>query len=78
MTFLGHTAASYLLARSSQLFGYPVSMPEIEICIVAGNVLDLDVLAGLFLGKTGDKHHMLAIHTPIAVLIIVGGAGPNY
>jgi hypothetical protein len=71
MTFLGHAAASYLLARSSQLFGYPISTSEIEICIVAGTILDLDVLAGLFLGKTGDKHHTLITHTPANVLIIV-------
>ena len=71
MTLLGHVAASYLLARSTQLFGYPISVPEIETCIVAGTVLDLDILAGLYLGKSGDKHHNLAIHTPAAVLAIV-------
>lgn len=66
----GHIAASYLLAYSAQSLGISLTNQEIIGIILAGNIVDLDLLTGFLNGKTGEAHHQNITHTPVGVLII--------
>ena len=44
----GHIAMSYLLAETPKLFGLTLTNKEILTVIIAGNIIDLDFLVGLF------------------------------
>ncbi len=69
MLFIGHIAASYILAQSPRLFGYEPSSMDLFKIIVFGNVLDLDLLVGFVTGKRGDQHHDLITHTPLFAIV---------
>ena len=70
MTTLGHITSSYILANASRLVGLSPTDSEILITILAGNILDLDVFAGVLLKKRGDEHHNLITHSPFGALLI--------
>lgn len=65
-----HIAASYLISQIPLLFGKPLSTYEIIAVIVAGNIVDVDLLVGSFLNKRGDDHHRFFSHTPIFTLFL--------
>ena len=67
----GHIAASYLLAKTANSFGLPLSGKDIVGVIIAGNIIDLDFFVGFITGKTGEAHHHNITHTPLGILIIM-------
>lgn len=70
MTTLGHITSSYILANASRLVGVSPTDSEILITVLAGNILDLDVIAGVLLKKRGDEHHNFITHSPFGALLI--------
>ncbi len=70
MTTLGHITSSYILANASRLIGVSPTDSEILITVLAGNILDLDVFAGVLLKKRGDEHHNFITHSPFGALLI--------
>lgn len=66
----GHIAASYLIAKSGEMIGIPLSNNETLLVVAAGNILDLDLLIGSVIGMKGEKHHNLPTHTPLGAIFI--------
>lgn len=64
---------SYLLAETPKLFGLTLTNKEILTVIIAGNIIDLDFLVGLFNSKTGEAHHQNLTHTPFGILLLYFG-----
>lgn len=73
MLLTGHIAASYLIAHTAQAAGIPLTHNEILGVVLAGTIIDLDYIAGLFNGKTGEAHHATLTHTPAGVLLLWTG-----
>ena len=69
----GHIATSYMLTETSRFFGLTLTNKEILTIIIAGNIIDLDFLTGLFNGKTGEAHHQNLTHTPFGILLLSVG-----
>lgn len=69
----GHVAVSYLLAETPKLFGLTLTNKEIFTVIIAGNIIDLDFLVGLFNGRTGESHHKNLTHTPFGISLLFIG-----
>jgi hypothetical protein len=65
----GHIAASYILAQTVGFIGHQFSLQEQMLIIVAGNIMDLDVIA-MILSRKKISHHSFISHTPLGVLII--------
>jgi len=63
----GHIAASYILIKSAEIFGFKISLPEIMLILAASIVLDFDLIAAHRLKKS---HHDFFTHTPFGVLLI--------
>lgn len=80
----GHIAASYILAKSTDLIGYKLSSQEILLVIAAGYALDIDFIVGSLFSKKGDEHHKFPTHTPLfsillwIVFIAVAGSRVRY
>lgn len=66
----GHIAVSYLLAQTAKSFGLPLTANEVWGIVIAGNVIDLDFIAGFVTGKTGEAHHQNVTHTPLGIIAI--------
>lgn len=66
----GHIATSYLLAEGARHLGFPLTSSEVLQMIIAGNVMDIDFLAGLVTGKTGEAHHQNITHTPLGAFLL--------
>lgn len=69
----GHIAISYLLTEAPKLFGLTLTNKDIVTIIIAGNIIDLDFILGLFNGKTGESHHKNLTHTPFGILLLYVG-----
>lgn len=70
MILLGHLAGSYLLAQIPAVFGHPLPILDQTLIVIAGNILDLDLLFSKHLVKTTFNHHYSPTHTiPWAILI---------
>lgn len=70
MLTTGHVAASYVIAKTAQITGFPITNNETLLIIAAGNILDLDLILGSVVGMKGEKHHNLPTHTPLGVILI--------
>ena len=66
----GHIATSYILAKSTALFGFTPTPNETTLIIIAGNIIDIDFLFGLIRGKRDDQHHAYITHTPVGIIAI--------
>lgn len=63
----GHLAASYILVKSAEIFGFKVSLPETMLILAASVVFDFDLIVANRLKKS---HHELITHTPFGVFLI--------
>lgn len=68
MTF-GHLAFSYLLIKLMQGLGGVFSWMDIMAIMVAGSMLDLDIIGSLWL-KRGVSHHRFFTHTPAGIFLL--------
>lgn len=66
---LGHLAFSYLLIKLVEGVGGSLLPVEMAAILIAGSVIDLDIIVAVFL-KRGVSHHRFFTHTPLGVFLL--------
>jgi hypothetical protein len=72
--YIGHLAFSYILSQLPRLWGRALEKRDVLLVVIAGIILDWDLIIAVLIGLGTANHHVLPTHTPLfaSLLFVLG------